>query len=71
MPYSFNCCCVQVCSQHASVTQRVLRDSCDSPRAARAVWLRKLSVFLPEHKEQTQDDTRLQERSSVHGQRLR
>ena len=36
-PYNFNCCCVQVCSQHASVTHRVLRHSCDSPRAARAV----------------------------------
>jgi hypothetical protein len=72
MLHNCTCCCLQVCcSQHASVTQRLLHDSCDSPRAACPVWLRKLRVFLPEHTEQTQDDTRLQERSSVHGQGLR
>jgi hypothetical protein len=68
--HNCKCCCLQVTSKNESVAQPVLYDSHDSPRALRGVSLRRLGVFLPELTEQTQDDTRLQERSSLHGQRL-
>jgi hypothetical protein len=54
-----------------SITESVFHDSRDIPRVACAVWLRYVGVFIPKHAEQTQDDTGLQERSSVHRQGIR